>query len=92
MNNAHPSNPDYYPYPICDAPDRRLHGLVYRKTDLANSPAGLFPNGTVFQNCQNWNLHLFWDGALIPLQSLEDPILMEGNGKENDRHEKRSKI
>lgn len=80
-HTAHPSNPHYYPYQIYDAPDLRLHGRLYRKTDLENTPAGFFPNGTVFQHRKRGHLRLFWDGALIPLHSLDDPIPSRGNGK-----------
>ena len=77
-SRAHPSNPHYYPYKICDAPDSRLHGRLYRKTDLKNVPPGFFPNGTVFQHREEGYLQLFWDGAFLPLHSLDDPIPLGG--------------
>ena len=57
-SKAHPSNPRYYPWEVFDAPDRRLHGLLFRGTDLQNSPPTFFPNGTVFQNRRNGTLVL----------------------------------
>ena len=77
-HNAHPANPRYYPWEIFDAPDSRLHGRIYRKTDLDNIPPSFFPNGTVFQHREKGNLKVFWDGVLIAIQSLDDPVPLRG--------------
>jgi hypothetical protein len=73
-SKAHPSNPRYYPWEVCDAPDRRLHGLLFRGTDLKNTPPSFFPNGTVFQHRKNGTLVLFWNGSLKTIHTLDDPI------------------
>jgi hypothetical protein len=71
---AHPANPRYYPWVIFDAPDRRLHGLMYRGTDLENVPPHFFPNGTVFQHRKDGTLRIFWEGSLRKIHTLDDPI------------------
>lgn len=79
-HNAHPANPRYYPWEVFDAPDSRLHGRLYRKTDLMNVPPNFFPNGTVFQHRKLGTLRLFWNGALQNINTLDDPIPARGNG------------
>ena len=73
-SKAHPSNPRYYPWKICDAPDGALLGRVFRGTDLANFPSNFIPNGTVFQHRKTGALQLFWDGVLKTIQTLDDPV------------------
>ena len=77
MKDAHPSNPHYYPWIICDAPDNRLLGRVFRGTDLVNFPSTFIPNGTVFQHRETGELQLFWNGNLSTIYSLDDPISAE---------------
>lgn len=79
--NAHPSSPHYYPWIIYDAPDRRLHGRVYRGADLENFSPGFFPDGTVFRHRNKGTLRLIWNGVFIGIQSLDDPVPREGKGK-----------
>ena len=76
--DAHPSNPRYYPWEICDAPDNRLLGRVFRGTDLANFPPTFLPNGTVFQHRKKGTLQLFWNGKLTPISTLDAPISVGG--------------
>ena len=77
MKNVHPSNPRYYPWKICDAPEGHLLGRAFRETDLANYPSTSVPNGTVFQHRKTGELQLFWNGSLRIIDSLDDPISAE---------------
>ncbi len=77
--NAHPSNPRYYPWEICDAPDKRLLGRVFRGTDLVNFPPTFMPNGTVFQHRKEGHLQVFWDGLLLDIPGSNGICGLEKN-------------
>jgi hypothetical protein len=64
----------YFHWQIYDAPDGSLIGRLYRGADLANFPPSFMPNGTVFKHQTKGTLKLFWDGRLMPIQSLDDPV------------------